>query len=57
MKYRSTKEVTIHELDNYLALGWDIIVTRTMRAVQANGSFEDKIIYVIGGPPQLKDKI
>lgn len=57
MKYKSTKEVTNRQLDEYLARGWDIIATRTIRAVQENGSFEDKIIYVIGEPPQQKDKI
>jgi hypothetical protein len=50
MKYKSTREVTVRELDDYLARGWDIIVTRTIRSVQPNGSFEDKIIYVVGEP-------
>ena len=50
VKYRTTKEVTIRELGEYVGKGWDIIATRTLRNVQPNGSFEDQIIYVLGEP-------
>jgi len=56
MKYHSTREVTSDDLDRLVSQGWDIISTRNIKAVQKDGSFEEKTFYTVGEPLMPEDE-